>query len=76
VALLSESLTAPLVLFSGLDSESIPEGRAIGVRANCLVEVEVDFFNATDPSPQGSGTFSTRAVDIAQAMMGKVSALI
>lgn len=62
--------------FSGSDAESIPEGRAIGVRANCLVEVEVDFFNATDPSPQGPGTFNTRAVDIAHAMMDKVSALI
>ena len=62
--------------FSGSDSESIPEGRAIGVLANCLVEVEVDFFNASDPSPQGSGAFNTRAVDVAQAMMDKVSALI
>jgi hypothetical protein len=62
--------------FSGSDSESIPEERAIGVRANCLVEVEVDFFNVIDPSPQGPDTFSTKAIDVAQAMMGKVSALI
>lgn len=62
--------------FSGSDSESIPEERVIGVRANCLVEVEVDVFNASDPSPQGAGAISTGAVDIAQAMMDKVSALI
>ena len=61
---------------SGSDSGSIPEGRAIGVRANCLVEVEADFFNASDPPPQGTGTFNTRAADIAQGMMDKVSALI
>jgi len=62
--------------FSGSGSEAIPEGRAVGVRANCLVEVEVDFFNASDPAPQASGTFNTKAVDIAQAMMDEVSALI
>jgi hypothetical protein len=50
---------------SSSDSESIPEGRAIGVRANCLVEVEVDYFNASDPTPHGTGTFNTRAIDIA-----------
>ena len=62
--------------FSGSDSESIPEGRAIGVRANCLVEVEIDFFNASNPSLEGSGAVNNRAVEIAQAMMDKVSALI
>ncbi|MGO9732420.1 sensor domain-containing protein, partial [Mycobacterium sp.] len=57
------------------DSTSIPEGRAIGVRGNCLVEVEVDFFNTSNPSHYESGDINTSAVDIAQAMMDRVSAL-
>jgi PknH-like extracellular domain len=61
---------------SSLDSASIPEGRAIGVRGNCLVEVEVDFFSASGPSHEESGTLNSRAVDIARAMMDKVGALI
>jgi len=61
---------------SSPDSASIPEGRAIGVRGNCLVEVEVDFFNAPAPPHQESGTFNSRAVAIARAMMDKVGALI
>ncbi len=54
---------------------SVPEARAIGVRGNCLVEVEVTFFGITYPSDQGSGDINTSAIDIAHAMMDKVSAL-
>lgn len=64
---------------SGPDEGAIMKGRAIGVRGNCLVEVEVDFFNspsnAPSGSPQGSGVTNGAAVDIAQAMMDRVSAL-
>ncbi|QZA16180.1 sensor domain-containing protein [Mycobacterium malmoense] len=60
---------------SGSDSPSIPAGRAIGVRDNCLVEVEVDFFNTSNPSPQRSGDINSSAIDIAHAMMDEVSAL-
>lgn len=52
-----------------------PEARAIGVRGNCLVEVEVAFFNSTSPSDQGSGDVHRSAIDIAHAMIDKVSAL-
>lgn len=52
-----------------------PEARAIGVRGNCLVEVEVAFFNATSPSDEGSGDVHRSAIDLAHAMMDKVSAL-
>ncbi len=58
------------------DSASIPAARAIGVRSNCLVEVEVDFFDAANPPHQESGNINTSAVDVAQAMMDKVSALV
>jgi hypothetical protein len=58
------------------DSESIPAGRAIGVRGNCLVEVEVDFFNSSNALGQGSGNFDTYGIDIARAMTDKVGALI
>jgi len=50
-------------------------GRAIGVRGNCLVEVEVDDFNAPSGSPQRSGGANAAAVNVAQAMMDRVSAL-
>jgi hypothetical protein len=54
---------------------SIPAGRAIGVRDNCIVEVEVDFFNASTQSLQGSGVVEATAVRIAQIMMDKISDL-
>ncbi len=60
---------------SGTDSGSIPAGRAIGVRGNCLVEVEVDFFNRSNASPKGSGDINATAIDVAHAMMDKVSEL-
>ncbi|MGD1279540.1 sensor domain-containing protein [Mycobacterium seoulense] len=52
-----------------------PEARAIGVRGNCLVEVEVAFFNSTSPSDAGSGDVHRSAVDVAHALMDKVSGL-
>lgn len=52
-----------------------PEARAIGLRGNCLVEVEVAFFNSTRSSDEGSGDVHRSAIDLAHAMMDKVSAL-
>jgi hypothetical protein len=52
-----------------------PQARAIGVRANCLVEVEVVFFANRSSSDPGSGNLATSGIDIAHAMMDKVSAL-
>lgn len=60
---------------SGLDAASIPAGRAIGVRDNCLVEVEVDYFNGSTASLQGSGVINATSVGIARIMMDKVSEL-
>lgn len=57
------------------DWAAIPEGRAIGVRGNCLVEAEVDFFNTAKLAPHGPGDTHTSALDIAQVMRDKVSAL-
>jgi len=57
------------------DSESIAAGRAIGVQGNCLIEVEVDFFNTSNPPRHRPGDINTSAIDIARAMMDKVSAL-
>ncbi len=62
-------------------SASIPAGRAIGVKDNCLIEVEVDFFGvfsvskAPKASLRGPGDINNSALDIAQIMMDKVSAL-
>lgn len=52
-----------------------PQARAVGVRLNCLVEVEVVFFGDRRASDPGSATVNTSAVDVAHAMMDKVSAL-
>jgi Tfp pilus assembly major pilin PilA len=52
-----------------------PQARAIGVQLNCLVEVEVVFFGDRRSSDPGSANLDTSAVDIAHAMMDKVSAL-
>lgn len=54
---------------------SIPTARAIGVRGNCLIEVEVDFVNTFGPLSQGTGDVNSSALDIAQVMRDKVSAL-
>jgi PknH-like extracellular domain len=59
----------------GSDAVSIPAGRAIGVRDNCLVEVEVDFFNASTPSLQEPGIIRATSVRIAQIMTDNVSEL-
>jgi hypothetical protein len=58
-----------------LVQDGIPAGRAIGVRDNCLIEVEVDFVGRSNLSPQQSADVSTSAPDIAQIMRDKVSAL-
>lgn len=60
------------------DSVSIPAGRAIAVRGNCLIEVEVDFFNSArrSASAHAPGGINNSAVEIARAMMDRVGALI
>ena len=55
--------------------ESLPAARAIGVRDNCLIEVEVDFANPPERSPQQPDDVDASALDIAQMMRDKVSAL-
>jgi PknH-like protein len=57
------------------DAAAVAAGRAIGVRANCLVEVEVEFFVTSNPSHQASGDVNTSAAAIARNMMDKVTAL-
>jgi PknH-like extracellular domain len=52
-----------------------PQARALGVRLNCLVEVQVVFFGDRRSSDPGSANPETSAIDIAHAMMDKVSAL-
>lgn len=54
---------------------AIPAARAIGVRDNCLIEVEVDFLDTLSASREGSGDVNTSALDIAQVMRDKVTAL-
>ncbi|MGO8771822.1 MAG: sensor domain-containing protein [Mycobacterium sp.] len=67
--------TATSVLPDMPPLQPTPQARAAGVRLNCLVEVEVVFFGDRRPSDPGSASPETSAIDIAQAMMGKISAL-
>lgn len=53
--------------------QAVPEVRAVGVRGNCLVEVEVALVGSTDLTDQPSA--KADAVAVAHAMMDKVSAL-
>ena len=57
------------------DSASLPSGRALGVRGNCLVEVEVAFFGNTQPSDRGAVDPQASAVDIAHEILDNVGAL-
>lgn len=52
-----------------------PQARAIGIRSNCLVEVEVVFFGGRRSTDPGSADVSASALDIARAMMDRVNAL-
>jgi hypothetical protein len=67
--------TATAVLPNMPPLRPTPQARAIGIRLNALVEVEVVFFGDRRPSDPGSATLDTSAIDIAHAMMDKVSAL-
>lgn len=59
----------------GTTGPPLPEARAIGVRRNCLVDVQVAFFSTRRPSDEGSGDLNTSAIDIAHIMMDKISSL-
>lgn len=54
---------------------ALPAERAVGVRDNCLIEVEVDFVDPSSASEEEPGDTNARALDIAQVMRDKVSAL-
>jgi hypothetical protein len=55
--------------------QATPQARAVGVRLNCIVEVEVVFFGDRNPSDPGSANPDTSAVDIIYAMMKRIDAL-
>ncbi|MCV7380601.1 sensor domain-containing protein [Mycobacterium alsense] len=61
------------------DPDGVRTLRAVGVRNNCLVEVEVDVFNPSRPPGHLAGeshAIDHSATDIASAMLEKVDALI
>jgi hypothetical protein len=68
-ASVSRELTLP-----GAPSAAIVQGRAVGTRGNCIVEVAVDLFPPSNPAVQGTGDIGTSAVDIARVMMDRISA--
>jgi len=65
-----------LMNFGSISPEGAQLLRIIGnIRLNCIVEVEMVFFGDRRPSDPGSANPDTSAVDVAQAMMDKVSEL-
>jgi hypothetical protein len=73
--ILAATNTATSVLPNMPALRPTPQARAIGVRLNCLVEVEVVFFGERRPSDPGSADVNTSGIDVARAMMDKVSSL-
>jgi hypothetical protein len=69
----TNSATAELPNMPAL--QSTPQARAVGVRLNCIVEVEVVFFGDRRASDPGSASPDTSAVDVAHALMDRVSEL-
>jgi hypothetical protein len=74
-SIVSATNTATAVLPNMPALQPTPQARAIGVRLNCLVEVEVVFFGDRRSSDPGSANPDTSAVDVARAMMDEVSNL-
>lgn len=54
--------------------EPTPQARALALRANCIVEVTVVFFGGRRPSDPGSAKVDSSAIDIAHAVLDKISA--
>lgn len=74
-AVIAATINATSVLPNMPPLRPTPQARALGVRMNCLVEVEVVFFGERRPSDPGSATVDASGVDVAHAMLDKVSAL-
>ncbi|MGO9508612.1 MAG: sensor domain-containing protein [Mycobacterium sp.] len=74
-AVLAATLAVDTRLAGAPSNGPRPEARAIGFRANCLVEVDIAFFSTQLPEDQGSGDLNTSAIDIAHLMMDKVTQL-
>jgi PknH-like extracellular domain len=60
---------------SPTDPSAIPHARAVGIRVNCVVEVDVAFYSSTDLGDRGSADVNTSGIDLAHRMMDRVSAL-
>ncbi|HTD79018.1 MAG TPA: sensor domain-containing protein, partial [Chloroflexota bacterium] len=73
--IVAANINATSVLPNMPPLQPTPQARAIGVRLNCLVEVEVVFFGDRRPSDPGSANPDSSAIDIAHALMDRVSAL-
>jgi PknH-like extracellular domain len=54
------------------NSSTIPEARVVGIRVNCLVEVEVSYFSSYGRTPDER---KSDAIAIAHRMMDNVSDL-
>ena len=58
-----------------LDSLITPVARALGVRANCLVEVDVAYYSEPESRAKGNTDVDSVAIDIAHMMMDEISDL-
>jgi PknH-like extracellular domain len=74
-SVLAATKTATSILPNMPALRPAPQARAIGIQSNCLVEVEVVFYGGRRSSDPGSADINTSAIDVAHAMMDKISAL-
>jgi hypothetical protein len=54
---------------------AIPHARAVGVRVNCLVEVDIAFYSSPDAAAAGSADVNTSGINLAHILMDNVSAM-
>ncbi|AKS33439.1 sensor domain-containing protein [Mycolicibacterium goodii] len=71
-----DSVVAATIEFGHtVDSTVNPVARALGVRANCLVEVDVAYYSDPQSHPKGNTDVDSVAIDIAHLMMDHISDL-
>lgn len=72
----ADSVLAATIEFGHtMDESTSPVARAIGVRANCLVEVDVAFYSNPSARTAGPAGPESVAIDIARVMMDKITEL-
>lgn len=71
-----DSVVAATVEFGHTRDRTVsPVARALGVRANCLVEVDVTYYSNPESHAKGNTDVDSVAIDLAHMMMDEISEL-